>query len=236
MCAHAVSVDSELGEKVVLRRYLDLPKLLDLLHSRALYLRRADGFADRLEGALFPSHRGFLDRAHTAGMRQNADHFHRRGRVGSYVSCWTRGTQDSMALWQLYGGVKTSVAIITTVGRLFQVALAWNRNVIIHRVKYVDHSKVKEYVIDRYTDMLQYKHQAYKHEKEVRLIVPQQGANWEENPLDLRLPVADLEVLVRTVVVAPEATPEHVEVVRDLCAKYGLRSRVEQSRLATVSV
>ena len=236
MRAGTVSVDPEIGEKVVLRRYMDLPKLLDLLHSRALYLRRADGFADRLEGALFPSHRGFLDRAHTAGMRQNADHFYRRGRAGSYVSCWTRGTHDSMALWQLYGGVRTSVAITTTVGRLVRVALAWNRNVIIHRVKYVDHSKVKEYVIDRYNDMLQFKHRAYKHENEVRLIVPQQGDNWEENPLDMRLPVAGLEELVRTVVIAPEATPQHVEVVKDLCAKYGLRSRVEQSRLATVPV
>jgi hypothetical protein len=141
-----------------------------------------------------------------------------------------------MALWQLYGGVRTSVAITTTVGRLVRVALAWNRNVIIHRVKYVDHSKVNEYVVGRYTDMLQYKHRAYKHENEVRLIVPQQGDNWEENPLDMRLPISGLGELVRTVVVAPEATPQHVEVVRDLCAKYGLRSCVELSRLATVPV
>lgn len=49
-----VSVDKELKQPQVIRRYLDLPKLLDLLHSQCLYLRRADGFADRLEGALFP--------------------------------------------------------------------------------------------------------------------------------------------------------------------------------------
>jgi hypothetical protein len=236
MSAATVSVDPEIGEKVILRRYMDLPKLLDFLHSRALYLRRADGFADRLEGALFPSHRGFLDRAHAAGMRQNADHFYQRGRGGSYVSCWTRGAHDSMALWQLYGGTRTSVAITTTVGRLVRVARTWNRNVIIHRVKYVDHSEVNEYVIGQYTDMLQYKHRAYKYENEVRLIVPHQGENWKENPIDLRLSVAGLDELVRNVVVAPEATPEHVEVVRDLCAKYGLRSRVEQSRLAKVPV
>ena len=98
MVAPAVSLDPDIQGSVILRRYMDVPKLLDLLNHKALYFRRADGFADRLEGALFPSLRKSLDQAHAVGHApHNADHFYRRARTGTYVSCWTRGAKDSMA-------------------------------------------------------------------------------------------------------------------------------------------
>lgn len=69
--------DIKLGASV--RRYLDLPKFLHLLHSRSLYLRRADGFTDRFEGALTPVFRRALDEAHKKGeLERNADYFYWR--------------------------------------------------------------------------------------------------------------------------------------------------------------
>lgn len=173
MSAFQITKDTDFGLKTVIRRYMDLPKFLDLLHFRAMYLRRADGFGDRLEGALFPSHRESVERARSAGYeRESADAFYRRGRAGNYVSCWSRGNKDSMALWQLYGGIGPSVAVVTTIERLVQAALAWQRRAVIHRVKYVEHAKVKSYVIGAYSDMLHFKNGAYKHENEVRVILP----------------------------------------------------------------
>jgi hypothetical protein len=118
-----VTADPGIQLKTVLRRYMDLPKLLDLLHTRSLYFRRAVGFADRLEGALFPTLREVLDEAHKREeLPHDADTFYRRARVGNYVSCWTIGARDNMALWQLYGGVRTSVVVTTTVERLVNCA------------------------------------------------------------------------------------------------------------------
>ena len=232
-----VLLDTAIQQSTILRRYVDLPKLLDLLHFQALYLRRADGFSDRLEGALFPSLRASINAAHAAGDTQNgADYFYRRSRVGNYVSCWTVGAKDSMAHWQMYAGVKTGVAVTSTVERLVRTAFSWNRDSIIHLVKYVDHLKIKNYVIGRYTDVLKFKHEAYKHERELRLVVPQQGAAWESNPESLRLPVPNLDTLVRSVVVAPEADHEFYEVVKGLCRRYGLKAPVRRSKLAFVPV
>ena len=232
-----VSLDTDLRQSTILRRYVDLPKLLDMLHFQALYIRRADGFADRLEGALFPSLRASINAAHAAGEIENgADYFYGRSRVGNYVSCWTLGAKDSMAHWQLYAGIKTGVAVTSTVDRLVRTALSWNRDSIINRVKYVDHLKIKNYVIGRYTDVLKFKHEAYKHERELRLVVPQQGAAWESNPESLRLPVPNLDTLVRSVVVAPEADHEFYEVVKGLCRRYGLKAPVRRSKLAFVPV
>lgn len=232
-----VSLDVDIKQGAILRRYMDLPKLLDLLHYKAIYLRRADGFADRLEGALFPSLRTSINTAHAEGRTPyDADYFYRRSRTGNYVSCWTISGKDSMALWQLYGGVKTSVAVTTTVDRLVRTALSWERDVLVQRVRYIDHLKMKTYIIGLYTDVLQFKHEAYKHEKELRVLVPQQEGNWELNPVSLRLQVQDLDTLVRSVVVAPEAGDEFLEAVKGLCAKYGLRAPVRRSKLALVPV
>lgn len=232
-----VSLDPGIPQSAILRRYMDLPKLLDLLHFRALYFRRADGFTDRLEGALFPSLRAAIDEAHMRGdSPHNADYFYRCARAGTYVSCWTRGAKDSMAHWQLYGGAKNGLALTTTVGQLIDTALSWERNAIVHQVKYVDHVKMKTFVIGSYTDVLQFKHEAYKHERELRILIPQRGSAWEANPIHLRLPVPNLDVLVRSVVVAPESGRDFFEVVKGLCVQYGLKAPVRRSKLALVPI
>jgi len=212
---------------------MDLPKLLDLLHSKHLYLRRADGFADRLEGALFPTFRKSINTAHREGeMEYDADYFYRRSRLGNYVSCWTLGAQDNMALWQLYGGTRSSIAVTTTVDQLIRLCLTWRRSAHIKKVQYVDHRKVKTYVIGRYTDVLEYKNLAYTYEDELRVIVPAQDLGWEGNQLGLQLPISDLNALVRSIVVSPEADPRFKAAVEDLCRKYGLNAPVRRSVLA----
>ena len=226
-------MDTDLKESMILRRYMDLPKLLDLLHSRCLYLRRADGFPDRLEGALFPSLRKSLDTAHARGdSLENADSFYLKARMGSYVSCWTVGARDNMALWQLYGGAKTSLVVTTTVGRLIRLARSWKETAIIHRVNYVDHRRVSTYVISRYTDVLQYKSDAFSYENELRLIVPRMGKAWKRNPMGLRFSIADLDKFVLRIVLAPEAETWFVDAVKGLCEKYDLKAPICGSTLA----
>lgn len=216
---------------------MDLPKLLDLLHTNSLYVRRADGFSDRLEGALFPSLRKSLDGALERGeVPYDADYFYRRSRTGNYVSCWSIGARDNMALWQLYGGVKTSIAVTSTVDRLLSCALAWNKSTHLFRVKYVDHRHVKDYVIGGYMDVLGFKSDAYKYERELRVVVPEQGETWERNPTYLRLALPSVDSLVRSIVVAPEAEPEYVEAVRELCKRYNLKAPVRRSSLSLVQV
>lgn len=232
-----VSVDPDIKQSVILRRHLDLPKFLDLLHSKSMYLRRADGFSDRFEGAIIPSFRKLMDEAHRRReTKHNADYFYRRSRVGNYVSCWAEGAKDNMALWQLYGGVKTCVAVTTTVERLIRIALTWDENALIHRVQYIDHSKAPDMVVGHYTDVLRYKNESYSYENEIRLIVPRQGKNWESNPSGIRLPIPKLSDLVRSVVVAPEAEDWFFDAVSDLCLRYELGAPVRRSKLAFMPI
>lgn len=232
-----ITADPEIRQSVILRRYMDLPKLLDLLHTRSLYFRRADGFSDRLEGALFPSFRQSIDEAFARKeVPYDADHFYKRVRKGNYVSCWTIGARDNMALWQLFGNVRTSVAVTSTVDRIVACGFDWNRRMHLHKVRYVDHRRVRTYIMGAYTDPLQYKSDAYKFERELRIILAQQDAGWEENPIGIRLSLPDLNTLVRSVVVAPEADIFFLEAVRELCKRYGLSAPVRRSALSLMPI
>lgn len=233
-----VTSDHNLNQARVLRRYLDLPKYLDLLRTRHLYFRRADKFNDRFEGALTPSICAAFDQAHAEGLMDvNAEEFRRRCRESHYVNCWTKGAKDNMALWQIYGGATNSVAITTTVGRLIQQAWQWDETVHIEEVKYIDHFQNPDMIIGGRTEVLKYKHLAYKFENELRVLIGTVHDDDEENPLGVTSPVgivrpiSDLNAFIRTVVVAPEAEDWFYELVVDVTRKYGVKRKVNRSQL-----
>lgn len=233
--SHYVNSDIELPEATILWRYLDLPKYIDLLRTCELYLQRADKFSDRFEGALTPLLRKTINHAHENNeINYDADEFYRRCRMCSYVNCWSLGAWDNMALWQLYGGASTSVAITTTVKELIIACLQWNENVIIKKVEYINHFKNPDMVIGFTTDLLQFKHEAYEFEREVRILVPRKKDEWQNNPEAIRLPLQNLNDLIRSVVVAPEAEPWFFDLIVDITRRYDVNATVSKSVLTCI--
>ena len=226
--------DVELKDLSPLQRYMDLSKYVDLLRSKALYLRRADCFPDKFEGALTPAIRRTIDSASENNrLAESADIFYKRCRKGTFVSCWTYGAKDNMALWQLFGGSSNSVAISTTAVRLTRICFQWNESVHIAKVRYIDHFEDLDLIIGRYTDPLQFKHVAFEFEREVRVMIPRQE-NWAENPKGMHLQIDDLNDLINSVVIAPEAEAWFLDLVQDLSQKYGLKAPVKMSQLASL--
>lgn len=230
----SVTRDPSLKGKSPLRRYMDLAKFVDLLKTQSLYLRRADGFSDRFEGALTPSIKAAIDSMRDSGRpTETSKDFYERCRKGTFVSCWTFGEKDNMALWQLFGGSATSVAINTTTDRLTRMCRDWTNDWSIQKVNYIDHFKDPDMVIGQYTDPLRFKHEAFEFEREVRLMVPMQK-NWKNNPSGIRMPIGKLDDLVTSVVVAPNAGSWFFELVQDLANKYQLKANVKMSQLSTL--
>jgi len=179
-----------------------------------------------------------FDQAHADGyMDVNAEEFRRRCRESHYVNCWTKGATDNMALWQIYGGATNSVAITTTVGRLIHEAFEWGETVHIEEVKYIDHFENPDMIIGDRTEILKYKHLAYKFENELRVLIETVHDDDEENPpgvvspVGIVRPVSDLNAFIRTIVVAPEAEDWFYKLVVDVTRKYGLKCKVNRSQL-----
>lgn len=140
-----------------------------------------------------------------------------------------------MALWQLYGGTKSSIAITTTVDKLIDAGLSWQSDecVLIQKVKYIDHFKDPNMSVGCPADLLQFKHDAYSFEKEIRIIVPR-TRDYEKNPESVKLPVGDLNKFIRSIDVAPEASEAFFDVVRDVTRKYGITKPVRRSKLTNL--
>jgi hypothetical protein len=227
-----ISRDTDLPLSRVVRRYLDLPKYIDLLRSQSLYFAQAATFPDRFEGALTPAFRRGINEAHKAGeIDYDADTYCLKSRAGVYASCWSLGAQDNMALWQLYGGASRAIAVTTTVAKLLRASLFWGENVIIHKVRYINHFSNPDMILGRYTDMFQYKHVAYSFEDEVRVLITRFDGKWEDNPRGIRMSIGSLRGFVRSIVVGPEADDWFFDLVKDVTRRYGMRGPVRRSKL-----
>jgi len=230
------SMDPELGNNRILRRYLDLPKFVALLRSASVYLQRVDLFPDKLEGVLPPGIRMAIDDAYSRGVSDyDSAKFLAIVRRGVYLNCWSSGAKDNMALWKLYGSPSMGVVITTTTNRLIDAALEWSKSerIQIFRVRYIDHAKNPNMIVGAYSDPLRFKHVAYSFEREVRVVLNRIGKR-RSKPDGVEMPIS-LNSLVRSVVVAPEAPTWFFDLVTDLSARYGLAAPVRRSALAFVA-
>lgn len=231
-----VTTDTDIDQKDVVRRYLDLPKYIQLLRSSELYFSRVDQFSDKFEGVLPPGMRKAIDDAHSKGeVDRSSQTRYEQLRTGAYVSCWSSGAIDNMALWQLYGTASSGVVVATTIDELIHACFTWREKVRIHKVQYIDHFANPDMVIGNYLDPLQFKHVGYRFEEEVRLVIGRMHPQHEgiQRPIGLNFPV-DLKRMIRSVVVAPEAKPWFFDLVSDITSRYNVSAPVIRSPLTTL--
>ncbi len=230
------SFDPELKGHLILRRYLNLPKLIDVLRTAELYFSQASRLDDRLEGTLPEQMRRELsDSPDFVARYGNPIVWEQRNRDRSYLSCWTLGAKDNMALWKLYGGAAESVAITTTVKRLTTVAPGWAKygSVDVRKVRYINHAGRRlpngAYGVGK--DLFSLKHIAYSFEKEVRIVVtrPTPGKR-QAVPSAIRVPV-NIDRFLRSIVVAPEAGDWFFDLVVDVAHRYNITAPVHRSEL-----
>jgi hypothetical protein len=224
--------DPRLKKRQVLRRYLDLPKFVDFLRTGELYLEPASNFDDLLEGTLPETIRKSMCelpdfRGETYGDPFIQEH---KNKNRTYLSCWSLGAKDNMALWKIYGSTTKSVAITTTVNRLSFAAPSWGKfgRVNVKKVRYINHSgRLPKGVYSIDESLFGLKHVAYSFENEVRIIVTRPSG---ETPDSIRLPV-NIDHFLTKIIVAPEAGEWFFNSVVDLVRKYHISVPVHRSEL-----
>lgn len=112
-------------------RYMSFSKFANLLKTRELHFHQAADFGDRFEGSvpeiIEQAREIEYDRAAQQGeLRPEGHEIHAEInkclRRFTYLSCWHMKDDESVAMWDNYGGSNGSVAIKTTVGE-FRSAL-----------------------------------------------------------------------------------------------------------------
>jgi hypothetical protein len=228
-----VTSDISLKADMVLMRYVDLAKFIDLISTKTIYVASAVEFEDSLEGTLPQQIREMYDQdpdviKHIRS-KQILEMEH-ENRVKTNLSCWTKGPKDNMALWKIYGASKQSIAITTTLNKLVQSTLLWRglSGVTFKDVVYIDHSEnVPDGIYSLSCDTFGLKHVAYEFEKEVRMVVTR---NSLKKPSFLRLKIKPNDIIEK-IIVSPEAGEWFLNLVESVSKKYRITAPVEYSKL-----
>lgn len=230
-------ISAALADKDVLWRYLDTAKVLDFLHNQVLFFCRGDQFQDKFEGAFTESLKHAIEKSYDDNkINFTYEKFRQRIRERVFVNCWHRSTDDSMAMWNLYGQSPCSVAITTTVGRLRKsLHEQYLPHLIsIERVEYVKHWRDPDLDISPYSRVFAYKTKAYDFEKEVRVLIDRTVDEFDtavyEKGMSIRV---NHKTLLRSVVVAPESPPWFESLIRKVADRYGITAPVRRSKLAS---
>jgi hypothetical protein len=224
----------------ILWRYIDLPKLIDMLVNKSIPLIRVDGFEDKWEGfqpRLSDSdYQGFFRAEQKKSDLELLKHAESLRKL-YYASCWHLNDMESDAMWKLYRSGNEGLAIRTTYQDLIYSLRKGQQDFLIGEVRYRGPSRAPTMLLRCMT-----KRQPFAHEKELRIIWHDAGAEADYRASGGRFAVArpflkripcDLEQLIEKVYISPTAGAWFAPVVRDVLRKYRLKQVVvEQSLLA----
>lgn len=243
----------QLPNETAIWRYMRFWQFVSMLQTGSLWFTRPCKFADKWEGLFPPSYlKNSIEYARTEhnsneliGILQEM-FVERRNlhRYGHFVNCWHISTDESDAMWRLYGLTDDGVAIQSTIGDVRQCLSPQN----VGAVAYYDpqdsgnifHAQKPE----NFSDLL-LKRKPFSYEREFRIwfddddLLQRIQENEIINEATLspgRLAqISDLERLIAKVVVAPaDESNLYLELVQGVCKAYKktwLAKRVQRSHM-----
>src|SRR5581483_4478671 len=220
---------------------MDFPRFVAMLEYQGLFFTIANQMDDRFEGSLMRPTPENLQRLSLVIKQQGItperdyDDLVQQLRRCVAIRCWHSNEDESAAMWKLYSAQQQAIAIRTTYSKL-QSALSRNGSVMLAPVRYISSNK-DDASFDSIFSAFLYKERSFQFEHEVRAIMADlqcfhpNGSNGAASHEGSWVQV-NLESLIDTIVIAPDAERWYYELVRRVTVHYGLSKPVQQSRLA----
>lgn len=214
------------NSETMIWRYLDFPKLIDLLHTQELHFAQIATLSDPFEGHVpIRNHRFWKKQPEVETWATQLR------RSYSYVSCWSALETESVAMWALYGAFSGGFAIQSTYDKLVTVLPA---DVFVGKVNYIAYGG--ESMIDPYNvvNAIAHKRKEYRHEDEVRaFIFDTESLDRERpaSPLPFKRISVDIAKLIDTIYIQ-STTPDWIDdLLRKLLKMYGFGFSIRRSIL-----
>jgi len=215
-------------------RYMDFTKFVAMLEDRALFFTNISTFTDSFEGFLstptandFRSVPDDIEPEEAARRREVGEYnlsFMRWGRSLLYISSWHRNEHESAAMWRLYLKSGEGVAIQSTVAKMINSFENTPEPIHIGKIEYVDYEHDEIDWRDIFSPAM-HKRKSYEHENELRAII-MNGDN-----VSGKLVLADLNILIDRIYVAPNSQKWYYELVKKTVIRYGVDKEVKSSAL-----
>lgn len=209
--------------ELVLWRYMDLTKLLDILGNECLHFTRIDKFDDPFEGA--PPRRALalpnedLARAVSPGFLNQLTRVRKR----LHALCWHANETESAAMWKLYLSSNEGIAIRTTAQRLrdsLRLTNGVDQPLFLAEVQYVNHlDNDEELAPMNFIKWATFKRKSFAHEREVRLMRIAQDDELGED--FLYRPKVDVNTLIDSIYIGPSVPRWVGHVIEQAVSRYG---------------
>jgi len=127
-------------EEIIVWKYLDLSKFLDMLLSKRLFMSRSDKFEDQYEGTF--SEPTYEEIKKIAANNPKFLDYYKSHRENVVISSWHINEYESFAMWQIFTKNNEGLAIQSTIGRLKKALHSEKRTEQqIGQVNYIDYKK-----------------------------------------------------------------------------------------------
>jgi hypothetical protein len=233
-----LKVDDSLEGALRLWRYLDFAKLMSMFHTGALWLARADTFKDKREGRFPDEMRMLIQEAYRSfppddlSPVKDADDFQDYLVRNTFINCWHKNHDESLAMWEIYGRNTEAVAIQTTVGRI-QASVdssdLCGHSLQLRPVTYKNSEEVKGVL--RYEDCFFRKRPHFQFEEEVRIALDTYlpSSPTKNTPFGYRLPCR-LNTLVESIYVHPDCDDWVIDAAESVARCHSVHAPVTRGR------
>ena len=234
-------------------RYMGIDKFLALLSTSKIHFTRIDQFEDNWEGAMPAStqeeFKSFInamksiihnrDRGRDRNLFENYEQIMRKNKFLLFASCWHCNEFESAAMWRLYGQYDSNVAIVTSKDKMYS-CLSWPNGTFmsIGKVKYINY-KIAGFNFNNLLKYTYHKRKSFEHENEIRLVFNNldyfkqafESENIEFESVLKNVPLGiDIDVnlhdFLECVKVSPAAPEWYVNVIKNICAQYGVSEKI----------
>ena len=214
-------------DNIIVWKYLDLSKFLEMLLSNRLFMSRSDKFEDQYEGTF--SEPTYEEIKKIAANNPKFLNYYKKHREKVVISSWHINEYESFAMWQIFTKNNEGLAIQSTVGRL-KKALATERKTIQHigQVNYIDYKKELIPFDDSFFPFL-FKRKSFQYEREVRIISDVSLDNLKINE-GLKIDV-NIDQLIERIYIHPKSENWYKNLVIELVEKLGFDFTIEKSDL-----
>jgi hypothetical protein len=215
---------------------MDFPRFVAMLEYGGLHFTPVEQMDDNFEGSLSkPSARQaeqLLEALRRQAIDPQTDDILPTLRRWVSISSWHMNEHESAAMWKLYSASQQAICIQTSYRKLKQALAGTKPEVVLSQVRYISYED-EGLPFDHVFGPFIHKRRSFEHEHELRAVTGdlKQAFSGGE-PTDGVWIHTNLEALIDTVYIAPDAERWYVELVDRVARRYGLPIPVKQSKLA----
>lgn len=214
-------------DNIRLWRYYDFAKFVSFLDKKSLYFARLSEMDDPYEGV--------IPEGSLSDLKKRTGRHDVQTKVTNYTkqfmaNCWHMNKYESEAMWQIYAGKGSGIAIQTTYQKLKE-SIIDSRDVYLGEVRYVDY-KTTKLDNNNFWTIVMHKRISFSHEHELRAIVDgnKYAAEGEETEKGIYIQV-NVESLIENIYVAPQSPDWFMDAVNSVVNRYGYGFAAQRSRM-----